>query len=573
MPLFTPTSLLAWLESHQFLTPAQAAEFQSRLADFPDTETLVRDLLQHERLTAYQANQLLSGKADSLILGTYRLLERLGNGPQGEVFKARHAFMNRMVVLKVLAGPQVAEGFTREAHIASKLHHPNIVRLFDSGHVDNRHYLAFEYNDGTDLGKLAQQSGPLPIEQACDFVQQAALGLQHAFERGVVHGGIQLSTLLVTRPAPEAPQVIKIVDFGVARSGNGSQFAAPELMGGSTVADIRADVYGLGSTLLYLVSGQPAENAVYVRAFPAEVSVELESVLMRMLADDPDQRYQTPLQVAAALQPFSGVARPIPAQPQPHAGIPNLELETLPLSADGSVPIATPVYATAQSEETAAYTPSTFGEVAAMRPGEVPPSPLTLTAGEPAAPLVRTKPFARGKMGIVLAWLVGALVPLAIFAVFYFWRGSGNSNSKKLSAGSAGEVRILPLEDVVLQEGRNKFVIVRIERKGFRGPVKLRVEDLPESVFSPGATIPAGHDAAELKLTASFGAGDIQQRIRVLAIGENVRDEQSFQITVEPARGSSLWPRRERSDDPLPRMSRSLGGQMAFLGIFKTGLR
>src|SRR5262249_17717364 len=151
----------------------------------------------------------------------YRLLETIGQGGMGQVFKAQHTLMNRIVALKVirkekLAKPAVVARFHREVQLAAQLAHPNIVTAYDAGRTGDTHYLAMEYVDGINLFHLVRENGPLPVAQACDCIRQAALGLQHAHERDLVHRDIKPSNLLVTRAAEGAP-LIKILDMGLAR--------------------------------------------------------------------------------------------------------------------------------------------------------------------------------------------------------------------------------------------------------------------------------------------------------------------------------------------------------------------
>src|SRR5262249_33547527 len=148
-------------------------------------------------LTPYQANQLLPGRGQELVLGSYILLERLGEGGMGQVFKARHRNLGRTVAVKLirkerLDNPDAIKRFEREVRAAAALGHPNIVRAYDADRIGGTHLLVMECVEGaTDLGRLVKKNGPLPAEQACEYVRQAALGLQHAYERGLVHRDIK----------------------------------------------------------------------------------------------------------------------------------------------------------------------------------------------------------------------------------------------------------------------------------------------------------------------------------------------------------------------------------------------
>src|SRR5262249_45646824 len=158
------------------LRPEQMEELADQLsARFPEARALARELLQREWLTPYQVNRLLPGRGTELLLGPYVVLDRLGEGGTGQVFKAWHRSMERLVALKVirrelLNDPEVVGRFYREIQIVSQLSHPNIVHAYDAGPIAGTHCLVMEYVEGTDLAKLVKQSGPLPVARACDYI-------------------------------------------------------------------------------------------------------------------------------------------------------------------------------------------------------------------------------------------------------------------------------------------------------------------------------------------------------------------------------------------------------------------
>lgn len=324
--------------------------------DFPEPRTLARELLRREWLTPFQVNQILQGRGTQLILGAYLLLERLGEGGAGQVFKARHLRLHRMAALKVirkelLSESEVVDRFYREVRIISQLNHPNVISAFDAGVCGSQHFLAMEYVSGTDLGKLVKQYGPLSAELACDYIRQAAVGLQHAFERGLVHRDLKPHNLLLTggkstgQDPLEHVQTVKIADFGLARIrytpisddvtqqiaeyiGSGAltprgavmlgtpDYMAPEQAIDFHQADIRSDIYSLGCTLFYLLTGRApfsggslAEKlAGHLHQQPPllteirpDLPSSLNSLMQRLLAKQPSQRFQTPAEVAALL--------------------------------------------------------------------------------------------------------------------------------------------------------------------------------------------------------------------------------------------------------------------------------
>jgi CheY-like chemotaxis protein/serine/threonine protein kinase len=297
---------------------------------------------------------------DKSTLAGYQILEELGRGGMGIVYKARHERMNRLVALKVihkehLNHPDAIRRFYREIQAAAQLHHPNLVMAYDAGHCGETHFFAMEYVEGVDFNLLVKQSGPLRVEVACDYVRQAALGLQHAHERGLVHRDIKPSNLLVTwadrskRPersalgAPRSPLesgTVKILDLGLALlqqptelSENASaltrdgrvvgtaDYMAPEQWMNAHKVDIRADLYSLGCTFYYLLTGrvpfpgnEPMEKMlkhhldepVPVEQLRPKVPAKVLAIVRRLLAKKPEQRYQQPLELAQALsEPLS----------------------------------------------------------------------------------------------------------------------------------------------------------------------------------------------------------------------------------------------------------------------------
>jgi serine/threonine protein kinase/WD40 repeat protein len=274
----------------------------------------------------------------------YRVLGLLGQGGMGAVYRAEHRRMERPVALKVInpgliRNPETVQRFRQEVRTAAKLHHPNIVTAHDADEAGGLHFLVMEYVEGRSLADLIAERGPLPVAEACDTIRQAALGLQHAHEQGMVHRDIKPHNLMMT-PAGQ----VKILDFGLARLARDPEsvadgaatpgtsltsvgtvmgtadYIAPEQAANSRAADIRADIYALGCTLFHLLTGRPPfpdggvqdKIAQHTNApLPAltelrrEVSPELVAVLARMTAKNPAERYATPAEVAAALAPFA----------------------------------------------------------------------------------------------------------------------------------------------------------------------------------------------------------------------------------------------------------------------------
>jgi serine/threonine protein kinase/Leucine-rich repeat (LRR) protein len=276
-------------------------------------------------------------------LTKYRFIRELGRGGMGVVYQAEQTLMGRSVAVKVinptvLAHPHALPRFHAEVKSAARLDHPNIVRAHDAEQVGNLHLLVMEYVEGVNLAELVTQKGPRPIAHACHYARQAALGLQHAFEQGMTHRDIKPQNLMVTQRG-----VVKVLDFGLARlrsegtAGSGltdvgsfvgtPEYVSPEQATDARTADTRADIYSLGCTLYFLLTGRPPfqDDTVVklvlaqiekepqpVHELRPDVPPELWEILKRMLAKDPAQRFQQPLEVAQALVPFIKAGAKVP---------------------------------------------------------------------------------------------------------------------------------------------------------------------------------------------------------------------------------------------------------------------
>lgn len=286
----------------------------------------------------------------------YEIVRLIGKGGMGDVYEATHRKMERRVALKVINRQlfQKAEAvnrFHREVKTAAQLSHPNIVTAFDADQADDCHFMVMEFVDGVDLSQIVKDEGALPVADACDHIRQAATGLQHAHERGMVHRDIKPHNLMVT-----ADGIIKILDFGLASLAPeaipGSDavaasshltaagaimgtpdFISPEQAEDARSADIRSDIYSLGATLYFLLSGQvPFDDGSVMHKLKSHAQVEpkslaslrddvpeeLVSIVSRMMAKDPDERYLTPNEVAQALESFLRTYRPDEAESPGH---------------------------------------------------------------------------------------------------------------------------------------------------------------------------------------------------------------------------------------------------------------
>ena len=188
MPFASVAELADWIQENRLLTPQQNEELASLdTSKFADPPALLRELLNRGWLTRYQLQKIQNDQGSRLLVGPYRILDRLGAGGMGDVYRARHLFMDRVVALKLinrewLKSPKSVGRFMQETRAAAQLVHPNIVLAYDANEINGIYFFAMEFIEGIDLAKLVARSGPLPYAEACEYIRQAALGLQHAFE-------------------------------------------------------------------------------------------------------------------------------------------------------------------------------------------------------------------------------------------------------------------------------------------------------------------------------------------------------------------------------------------------------
>ncbi len=332
MVITSITDLIEALRDTGLLPAAQIEELVARRpAQCADARALGKELVQLGWLTPFQINRLLQGRGRELVLGPYVLLERLGEGGMGQVFKARQVRLDRVVALKVIRPERLAQAgavqrFQREARAVARLAHPNIVTIHDADEAGGIHFFAMEYVEGIDLGRLLDKHGPLLVDQACAYIRQAALGLQHAHEQGLVHRDVKPANLLLTNQG-----LIKILDLGLARLGQQldstalthegalmgtPDYIAPEQVADPHTVDIRADLYSLGCTLYRLLTGQvpfPGASVIEkldqhrwgepipVEQIRLDVPAAVGGLVRRLMAKRPQDRFQTPAELAAVL--------------------------------------------------------------------------------------------------------------------------------------------------------------------------------------------------------------------------------------------------------------------------------
>jgi hypothetical protein len=338
----------------RLLTEEQLAALAARFPERVAAQDVAAALVEEGLLTRFQAQQVWAGKTRGLVLGQYHVLDKLGAGGFGQVYKARHTLMEREVAVKVIS-PELVEDsrardwFRREVLATTQLSHPNIVLAYDANEVEDILFLVMEYVDGTNLDALVKARGPLPVPLACEMMRQAALALGHAHEKGMVHRDVKPANLLI---AGGSPVLVKVVDFGLARLHQTAKagtlmlqndksfvgtpdYVSPEQARNMHAVDIRSDLYSLGCTFYYALAGRrPFEGATLLEVLVGHLESEAEpleavrpevpgavtAIVRRLMAKDPGARFQTPAELAAALAPWC-VAEParggaaVPAAP------------------------------------------------------------------------------------------------------------------------------------------------------------------------------------------------------------------------------------------------------------------
>jgi serine/threonine-protein kinase len=324
--------------------------------EFRDPDGLAQEMVRRQWLTPFQADRLLNDRVEELVIGPYALLEPLGEGGMGRVYKARHRLMNRVVALKVIRTELVASvearaRFQREIEAAARVWHPNLVAALDALPVGDGLVLVMEFVEGETLASVLAREGPAPIRHACDWCRQAALGLGHAHEQGLIHRDVKPSNLILTARG----NLIKVTDLGLARldllaerrDPDGGpltdsnavvgtpDYMAPEQAIAPSEAGPEADLYSLGCTLFHLLTGRPpfpggsltqkllwhqkSEPPDPSRVRPS-IPAGLSQAVLKMMAKRPDQRYRTAAEAATALEPYCSAASlktlPVEAPPR-----------------------------------------------------------------------------------------------------------------------------------------------------------------------------------------------------------------------------------------------------------------
>lgn len=348
----SPDFLINALVDAGVWTPDQAISARAGLTGFKgDANALADKFKSFGSLTSYQIRKIRHGRIVDLTVGPFVIFEKIGEGGMGKVYKAVSKKIGRPVALKVvrshlMSNKTVLRRYKREASAAAAMDHPNIVTLIDADEAGGRYFLAMEYVEGSDLSRMVKENGPLPYQEAAEYIRQSALGLQHAHERGLIHRDIKPSNILVSGeralPGTDGVAIVKILDMGLVRSilegddgfsrteltRDGTvvgtpDYMAPEQAKNSSKVDAKADLYSLGATLFYLLRGQspfpegsPIDKLLRHQLDPPpdlkklrpDLPVGLVNVINKLLKKKPEERYANAAELAVAIQPYTPAA-------------------------------------------------------------------------------------------------------------------------------------------------------------------------------------------------------------------------------------------------------------------------
>ena len=327
------------------LLPALDVEALERRAVAEPLDAVRQRLLDDGTLTDYQLNRLSKSDTEGLVYGQYRVLDELGRGGCGQVYKARHALMDRVVALKVIApemkrNPVIRDLFLREVLATTRLSHPNIAAAFHADESAGQVFLVMEYVDGPTLQMYVAAGGPLPVPLACSVLLQTAHALQHAHEAGLVHRDIKPRNIMLAAGTPSPDGVsppallVKVIDFGLVRYRTVKRdvldtipceegaivgtpaYIAPEQIKNVHAADVRSDLYSLGCTMYFALTGclpfddpsvaitlqqQQRTEAPSLLSLRPSLPPALAAVVRRLMAKDPAARFQTPTELIDAV--------------------------------------------------------------------------------------------------------------------------------------------------------------------------------------------------------------------------------------------------------------------------------
>lgn len=344
MPDISSEKFLRMVAKSGLVDPEKVDKIEERIrektgGELPkDPEKVARVFKKQGLITDWHSEKLMGGKYKGFFLGKYKLLGHIGTGGMSSVYLAEHTRMHDRRAIKVLPKARVKDAtylarFQLEAKAIASLNHPNIVLAYDIDNEGDVHYIVMEYVDGLDLQVLVKNDGPVDPSTAADWVAQAARGLEHAHTNGVIHRDVKPANLLI-----DSTGVIRLLDMGLALVTVGddesltvannenvlgtADYLAPEQALNSHKVDHRADIYGLGCTLYFLLTGKPpfsdgtlaqriakhqTEMPESIRKVRPDVPGELEGICVKMMQKEPEYRYQTAGDVAEVLERFAAL--------------------------------------------------------------------------------------------------------------------------------------------------------------------------------------------------------------------------------------------------------------------------
>jgi serine/threonine protein kinase len=479
---------------------ALAAEIEKLLdAPLPEPQALADRFVSSGLLTYFQANRLLAGKTTGFDFGKYVILEFLGQGGMGRVYLAHHKLMHRLVALKMLpkkGDPSTIGRFLREARAVAALDHPNIVRAHDMDHHNNVHYMVMEYVDGTDLHGLVETHGPLDVTRAAHYIAQTAQGLRHAHHAGWVHRDIKPSNLLLNRQG-----TVKILDMGLARLFHDRtdaltknfddktvlgtiDYLSPEQAMNSHDVDIRTDIYSLGATFYFLVTGTPpfggegtvAQKLVWhqlkqpqsVRELSPEVPEEMARVLQKMMAKNPAERFQDPQAVVEALAPWTATPIMVPRDEEMPLLCPKVarlrRVEESPSSTSAGTPASMMDTSANQSTMSLATQGAVKTSIAARSNRWF--TENASRTREAARPQERRGKTARWGRALIAVGVIGLLVGLGYAVVSSGINRKDSPPADPLPTPAVSESSVLPPENAILFLGKTITVEMKVMSTG-----------------------------------------------------------------------------------------------------------
>lgn len=461
---------LSLLEKSTLLSSEKMAEVRATAAGHDDAKALARYLIKTGVVTKWQAMQLLAGW-NAFRIDKYHLLSQVGSGEHSRMYLAEHRAMGRKVVLRTLPRrsaerPELLRRFLKEAQSASQLDHRNIIHVYDVNSEGDRYFVVMEYIDGRNVFDIVAEEGPLTPSKAADYIRQAAEGLDYAHGQGVIHRELSPGKLIVDQQGQ-----LKILEMGISGLDEPSETASTDISGGPTsagaylapeqcqakpVADERADIYALGASLYYMLSGKSPlapsakpkpQDLLQLRS---DIPVTLVELCQKMMASSSEGRFASAAELKAACEQWLAQQRPAAPPVRRKPAAPVEEVPPAPSAAKAAPPKAKPKVAKAIEEpiatptvaETASF--PAFDTSPAPRKGGKPsstkaktkkvaqPEPVAEADGEEAA-----EPIEQAKKGLPLGLLIGGaiggvalLVVIGVVVAFAFMGGGEKQVAK-----------------------------------------------------------------------------------------------------------------------------------------------